>query len=368
MKTKRVRGNVGKIRRGKLSGWAMNVDTNEPVDLQLIINGVVIQEMRAIKFRKDVLDKGLHSTGKCGFEFDLGKVLPDQCEIEVRPNNQSIVLNNQIQVVNKNLKNKILVLGLAKSGTSILTYKIANALENSKVYFEPNGHDGIKNLAFHLGIFKKEEAVNIITKLIYHPGKVSGKDLRNLSNLYSKKVWIIRDPRDTILSSFFYRWNRSHNMKKKDFDEALRRTILKEKAPAQVSFSELIEGFINIEHYIARAYGNLVQSINNLPLTWEIVKYEDLVDNKLDQLNDYLNFKIDKDANVPEKLNRVVRSKQYGNWREWFTIEDVQKFKPLFNPILDALGYDTADWGIKQIDTLDSKKGSEYMSKIYKGI
>ena len=76
-------------------------------------------------------------------------------------------------------------------------------------------------------------------------------------------------------------------------------------------------------------------------------------------------MKIDNDVEVPSKVERVVRTKSYGHWRDWFTEEDVEIYKPLFKDYIEMMGYDMNDWKLNKNPSLSPDLGSEYMQKIF---
>jgi hypothetical protein len=60
-----------------------------------------------------------------------------------------------------------------------------------------------------------------------------------------------------------------------------------------------------------------------------LFRYEDYVDSNFSRINDYLGLNLERVENVPQK--RVVRSKSYGSWKDWFTQEDVRHYRMLFD-------------------------------------
>lgn len=62
--------------------------------------------------------------------------------------------------------------------------------------------------------------------------------------------------------------------------------------------------------------------------------YEDMVGKNFDGLSQYLGFQTGEEAEVPTSTGKakVVRKKAVGNWRHWFTEEDVELFKPSYLP------------------------------------
>jgi len=83
------------------------------------------------------------------------------------------------------------------------------------------------------------------------------------------------------------------------------------------------------------------------------------------EINQYLGFKIKKNVVLPQKFKRIARTKTFGNWRQWFTPEDVSYFKKVYNPYLEVMGYDKEDWNLVASEKLDSKTSSEYMKQLF---
>lgn len=362
-----IRGHVGKVRKNKLQGWVGSKNVKNPFQVELYINDKFINQTTANIYREDVFLKELHPNGKCGFSFLIDDVPLCPHKIEVKVKNQLVKLNNSIQIQNPKVRTKILVLGLAKSGTSILTYRIAESMENCSVYFEPNSIDQSIDLSFHLDLILKEQRECFVTKLICYPNKYKINSIRLVSKLYTKRIFIIRDPRDLIISSFLYSWNKSHDKKESDFLVALERVKIKESNSDSLSMSDMLKGFISIPQYLQSGSKKMIEILKSLPKDWYILKYEDLVDGKLDELEEYLGVPINNQIEVPQRLSRVVRSKAYGNWRKWFTMTDVCQLKPIFNPILDAMGYDSSDWTLDENRAIDYNEGSNYLTRIFYG-
>jgi hypothetical protein len=65
-------GSVDVVNPGRVAGWASWRDMRSPV-VELLLNEKLVAETRADRSRKDVLEKGLHGSGNCGFLFVLKK-------------------------------------------------------------------------------------------------------------------------------------------------------------------------------------------------------------------------------------------------------------------------------------------------------
>ncbi len=78
MKAKKffIKGNVDRIYKRKIIGWAFY--GNQTAEVQLFVNNRLVLSKKADMFRRDLKEKGVHYTGKCGFEIKLDfDLLPD---------------------------------------------------------------------------------------------------------------------------------------------------------------------------------------------------------------------------------------------------------------------------------------------------
>lgn len=261
---------------------------------------------------------------------------------------------------------KILIYGQPKSGTTALTYKIANALGSStQVIFEPKSRNR-----------EIETGENIVTKCLFGfpPNHVSPDEIKEYND-YEKKIWIARDPRDIFISQFLYRWYHRSKSDERVFKGVLEKVKLKEKNRNSIPFYSLhvhrIDGEVltldrlRLHHQIMGEV--LCDFIRGLDSDWFVFKYEDMIDGDFVKLNEYLGFEVKDNAEVPKTYLRVKRSKSYGNWRMWFTKEDVEFYRDLYTGYMQLIGYDTNDWEILDNETLPPELGSEYMKKLFFG-
>jgi hypothetical protein len=81
---RRFIGAVDGVRDGMLFGWCSEVGSLEPVDLDILVNGTLVQLIRAEQFRQDLLDAGI-GNGIHGFSWDLtGVALAEDAVVRVR--------------------------------------------------------------------------------------------------------------------------------------------------------------------------------------------------------------------------------------------------------------------------------------------
>ncbi|GAB2502988.1 sulfotransferase family 2 domain-containing protein [Microbulbifer agarilyticus] len=270
---------------------------------------------------------------------------------------------------------KILIYGLAKSGTTILAEKVRVSLSDFlgvevKTAFEPKGfslEDGKLVYLKKNGIQSSEE--NEVVKTLFDSG-VPSEQLAHYEDSFDKKIFIIRDPRDRYISQVFYRWYAGHNPNETQFQHTLALCKLKQLNPDSVPFVFLANRspgqFQVLRNKLINSYGPVSEFINSRNNDWHILRYEDLIDENLGNLEDYLGFKIKADVSVTRAHRRVARSKAYGNWRRWYTKEDVGFLKPAFTPFMNSVGYDVHDWELERVTSLPSAEGSAYMERLFR--
>jgi hypothetical protein len=66
------RGRLQQLAKDRVVGWAMNLaEPEEPVAVELLVNGALVRRIRAKGMRKGLLERQVHPTGLCGFMFKL---------------------------------------------------------------------------------------------------------------------------------------------------------------------------------------------------------------------------------------------------------------------------------------------------------
>lgn len=261
---------------------------------------------------------------------------------------------------------RVLILAIGKSGTTPLMYKLGAARPELQIFSggELDRVDKIMGDA----VFKFTLSDN--------KGR-SFESLRDhLSQTeYDRKIWIARDPRDNAISRVLFRWYRGSKT-----DKELYRTIInlvekKERDPGSVPFYELMR--YRLRHLEPFTVSELVETENQsfvqmhrfvggLEGDWFIYKYEDLVKNNFSELNNYLGFEVEAKANIDKHALKVARKKSTGDWRHWFTGEDVKLFRPIYTPYMDLIGYDSSDWELHPTQIIEPKYASLYLKSLPK--
>ncbi len=269
---------------------------------------------------------------------------------------------------------KIVIFGLAKSGTTALFYKIKNSLSPDTVcLFEPTSFDprGLKGKAPGWLRSRRREP-NVLAKVLPfrpHQNIETGSFAQ-----FERQILIVRDPRDRIISRFLYGVFDSNFF---GHDDPVNRLLdllrKKELDPNSVTLRTLLETFAELDEqsFSFDRWKTLQQDYSiRRPLSFHearpglfVFKYEDLVEERFQGLEEYLGITLSGEAAVPGDLSRVTRTRNYGNWRDWFTKEDVESLRPLVQPFLDRY-YREADWKLSAAPSIPADHCSGYVKRI----
>jgi len=261
---------------------------------------------------------------------------------------------------------KILILGTGKSGTTALVYKVAGGLPNCQAF--SGGQPGK-----HLGNYE-----NAVYKHTYEERKGKSFDLyqEHLQiEHYDRKIWMARDPRDAAVSRMLYRWHKGHRGNKEQYQAHLDLVFKKEQDPRSIPFHVICRYAAHngwpitttevVEEERVR-YQNMSDFVKTLGEDWYLLTYENMVGKNFDSLNNYLGFQVDEDAEVPKSTGKakVVRKKAVGDWRHWFTEEDVDLFKPAYLPYMELIGYECDDWALSEHPVIEPEYSSMYIQRL----
>jgi tetratricopeptide (TPR) repeat protein len=94
---------------------------------------------------------------------------------------------------------------------------------------------------------------------------------------------------------------------------------------------------------------------------FHVLRYEDFVDGRLDELNRYNGFEVPSDPDISDRRQKVLRSKAYGDWHKWFLPEDVEYFKGIYRNYLNRFRYDTT---LQSSEPLDEATTVVYSIKV----
>lgn len=261
---------------------------------------------------------------------------------------------------------KILILGLGKSGTTALLYKVAAGLPGCHAF--SGGKPGT-----YIGDYG-----NAVYKHTYCARK--GKDFTLYREHlrrehYDRKIWICRDPRDVAVSRMLYRWHRGHLGHSRQYQAHLALVRLKEQDPSSIPFHDIcrytsygdwpatVRSVVDEE---TSRYHDMCEFVSAIGHDWFVFSYEDMVSGRHGALNRYLGFEIATDTEVPRSSGnaKVIRKRAVGDWRHWFTQADVDLFRSAYLRYMTLTGYDRDDWTLARSPVIEPEFSSVYMEKL----
>ncbi len=259
------------------------------------------------------------------------------------------------------MADRILIAGAPKTGTTGLFYKIRNSMpgEPRELFevatYEPLPDDG---------------ETGVVAKVVVGPDTA---DLPSYAG-FDRHVFIVRDPRDTLISSTLYAIGFHRPYDRDDVKVAamygrLRtfeqdgegRSLLdlltfdRELMGVEAGREAILEQLrANLES-VSGFYGSIPGAL--------LYRYEDFVASSFDDLAGYLGFPLEGSGEVDPAHRRVVRTKAAGNWKAWLSESDVEALKPIYDPFLERFGYDT-DWRTESNARIDPDTCSEYYFRL----
>ena len=233
-----------------------------------------------------------------------------------------------------------LIAGLAKSGTTRLFSQLEQALRRGggapATAFEPDTDAALQAVLATPG--------HTLTKVLIGRVKADNAPIA----AFDRHVLIYRDPRDQFLSTLLYTF---YDFQLQDNAEAYAQAYAalerKVAAPAAVSTIAL---YSEIAALAGRAPIGVFRRLHAVQNEYEAafspfrLRYEALLDgDALPALEAYLGLSLDNgDIQVSASYARVARSRGYGEWRNWFTADDLAFADQHWGEHLVALGYERA--------------------------
>lgn len=287
---------------------------------------------------------------------DLPSSLPESAtERPVAPGRLT-ALRRLLHGPSRRCRQRILILGQPKSGTTALFYSVRQALRYVPALFEPQAPATIDPAARPL-----------LVKALADPRRLP--DLLSAIASFDRRVLLLRDPRDRMVSSFFYQLYHARFAA----DPAAREGFLsllrqKEQSPASLDFAALCawvkeQGGHDFFRFCANGARKFARFVETSGEGFFKLTYEDLVAGRLAPLGDYLGVALRPPEGGEEALARVRRTAAAGDWRNWLTERDVAALRADLDPVLERLGY-AADWELNAPKRLDPAYGSAYAERL----
>jgi hypothetical protein len=249
---------------------------------------------------------------------------------------------------------KTLIVGLARSGTSALLFKLKDALPPTTLsLFEPSAFDPSHPTT----------SENVLVKILI------GSQIFGSFRDFDKKILLVRDPRDNLVSRLLYHPTgmaalRNDQTKMDTFVEALRD---KEADPGSISFRGLFDLAFRLS---GRYRPDRAVELYTTALDFHcehqdlfVYKYEDFIIGRYAAIESYLGTALTAgEATVAAPYQHVERAKAANDWKHWFTADDVSYFRPRLSAYMDAYGY-VDDWTLVDEPHIHPQHGSEFVRR-----
>jgi hypothetical protein len=259
-----------------------------------------------------------------------------------------------------------LVIGMNKTGTTIVASVLRKSIPNSQLGMEPR-------FVAHLEQYGMM-AQPLVVKILYEhwlqrPNLLAGIVRGETGFRPDKTVAIIRDPRDGLISALMYSVypyvnNGATRQQVEEWANVLR---AKEADPEKHSLISLMASRARIfeidsnRDFFFESFVSYSEWIAEESEYVHILSYEDFVAGNIKELTAYLGVELSSSREVEPGIERVTRSRQAENWRKMMLPEDVAYWKERYGDILADYGY--TDWDIRP-ERMDPAVGSDYVLRI----
>jgi hypothetical protein len=258
---------------------------------------------------------------------------------------------------------KIVIFGQYKSGMTGLFSKIKSSLPSST------------RTIHEAEAYRPRRADSrrwVLAKVILGAPEVSNVRYETFLG-FDKKLYLIRDPRDWLVSGTLFLVQQLPSVYSDAAHLTKVMTLLREKeqAPAKITIGTLLSTILQKEPdrslrqttaWMSRQLGWTME-FETLLRSYQRVRYEDFVDERLTDVEEYLGVPLLGDATVPSAYSHVPRTRSYGNWHDWFTPADVEMFRPIFEPYIRFYDYST-DWSLAKSPEIRSDFCSGYVERV----
>lgn len=252
---------------------------------------------------------------------------------------------------------RVSIVGLAKSGTSALYSAVKACLPAPRrLMFEPVN---VTELAY----VSTGHEQNALTKLMFS----SLDRLEYTPDRFTHNIAIVRDPRDTVVSSVLFRFNRLRLINNKAASDRLIALFKrKEQDPRSVSMVELLESIEagEAESFRAGFADQLSRFSAYLDLgKHHLITFDQMREGDLTDLNAYLGLELAPPPPLDGWIGKISRKGDSGDWKHWFSPSDVDYFRDSMMPFISKYGF-SPDWELATPPVIEPEHCSQYIARL----
>jgi hypothetical protein len=185
---------------------------------------------------------------------------------------------------------------------------------------------------------------------------------------FDRKILIVRDPRDNLVSRLLYLpfdlpWYKDEG-KIAAYGEVLSQ---KQHFPQSISVLELLRhlSYLSNDDLIGHTirHHQFCAGFAASHTDYFLLRYEDFITGDYATLENFVGQALTFDGQVDRNFARIARKKGSGDWRNWFTQEDVEFFKPVYQDFIVTYHYDPA-WEFNQPQAIEYRSSVDYLRRI----
>ena len=260
----------------------------------------------------------------------------------------------------------VLVLGLARTGTTVVSGAIARTVGAKRYVSEPKSLQELDTAAL-------ARSGGVMVKLLFEhwhrqPNLRRGFVHNETELQFDRRVFLLRDPRDELISRMHFLIKPlidSQAIDSKVVSRWLEVFRRKEAAPAEMpvfrmmhELESLLGGLQLGDLGTGRGY---YQFVFRTKADRHLLKYEDFIAGTTTELEHYIG-KGPLVRTFGSKYEHRLRTGTFDNWKSYFTPEDVEHYRSRFGSMLDRIGYH--DWALAPCAKLDPATGSNYIEML----
>jgi hypothetical protein len=250
---------------------------------------------------------------------------------------------------------KIAIFSKYKCGSTALFHLLSQARRFEQKLFEP-------------GSFPDRLAQSVLAKVILEPDSPLEPYLA-----FDYRLYLVRDPRDWLVSGLLFLLQQSPEIYacEKASHEILSLLETKERTPRALPFCELLSTTLSFlpGHGLERFRSWLV-SYHRWIFEFEDkarslrVRYEDMIGGNLGPVSDYLGLPLGRlDGSSPIEYPHVFRRGGAGDWRHWFSQQDIELFRPVITDYIVRYEY-SEDWRLASSPEISPQHSSLYARRV----